>query len=169
MIRRALRQGEFLDLRGYPAHSSERQELFLGKCHGAILHCRGMNDQHVVVTWLVEDDGHWFVSDGGTSSYWLDEMQEVLTAVKNWLKKNAAAETDGGWKFRPIVKTKAKFKRGDRVYELVDDNGKLVPDYKQGILTVEEEVSKGVYRVGTKDWFRDAVPGTLLKKVARKK
>jgi hypothetical protein len=56
------------------------------------------------------------------------------------------------------------------VYELcIDETGRLVPNYEQGVAKVEEEIIEGVYRIGTKNWFKDLVPGHHLQKATRLK
>jgi len=66
---------------------------------------------------------------------------------------------------REMVKKVKRFKRGDRVYELCIDTGRLVPNREQGIAKVEEEIAEDVYRIGNKDWFKDCVPGKHLQRV----
>lgn len=58
----------------------------LGDCFGVRLEQRGRNDKHVLVRLLSEDDEHWIESDYTISSYWLDDMLDVLSRVKHALE-----------------------------------------------------------------------------------
>ena len=63
------------------------KKLFLGRCHGIACYKRCENaDAHIMIAPLTEDDGCWFLSNGGSSSFWIDDMIEVLNAVNEWLK-----------------------------------------------------------------------------------
>ena len=58
-----------------------KQQKFLGKCMGVELSQRGMNDPHILVNILMEDDENWF-KKASFSSSWLDEMIQQLQAAK---------------------------------------------------------------------------------------
>lgn len=61
-----------------------------GHCMGVAIHKREANDNHLMMTFLVEDDGNWFVRrDGPSSAYWLSDMQQVLADAASWLDNNA--------------------------------------------------------------------------------
>jgi ABC-type glycerol-3-phosphate transport system substrate-binding protein len=77
------------------------QKQFLGMCFGIGLRKRGGDaDPHVEFTILVEDDGNWFLAPDGGSSYWMSDLQEVLTAAIDWVKANCVEDPDGfGWDF----------------------------------------------------------------------
>jgi len=106
-MRRELNSSETITLRV----DMNDVQLFLGACHGIVLHPRGPGDRHICFTWIVEDDGHWSVcSRGGSSSYWIDDDIKVLAVVNEWLKKNARPDMpdtpgyDGkrqcGWRYK---------------------------------------------------------------------
>lgn len=83
--RKTLRKDEHLDK---TAFGTKTVALFLGNCHGVRLVHRRKDDTHIIYEILCEDDGHWFVSDGGGSSYWLSELIELLQYVHKWMKEN---------------------------------------------------------------------------------
>ena len=62
--------------------------LFLGDCCGVRLVQRGENDKHVCFEILSEDDGHWFLKQSYSSSYWLPDLMEALKAAEEWMKAN---------------------------------------------------------------------------------
>lgn len=76
-------------------------ELFLGSCHGIALSRRNINDNHIVMTWLTEDDGCWFPSESLGSSYWMQDSLNVLRETIEWIEKNAEPdippETNESW------------------------------------------------------------------------
>lgn len=72
-----------------------------GTCHGVLFCRRGPDDPHVMIQLLVEDDGNWFTSDSGFSSYWLPEYIELMQEALKWLEANCDKDPDGyGWVFR---------------------------------------------------------------------
>ncbi len=84
-------------------HSEEdgyegKEQVFLRTCCGIVLRQRGTDDLHVVFGHLTEDDGNWFLSHGGGSSYWIDEQIEVLMAALAWMQ--AHCERDGVYGYR---------------------------------------------------------------------
>ena len=96
-IRNELRQEETLEL----SIQNRAEELFFGDCFGIALIPREENDRHICLQILLEDDEYWFAQENTFSSFWLSELQEVLKAVQEWLKKNADPDPSNfGWKFR---------------------------------------------------------------------
>ena len=76
---------------------------FLGVCKGVHLDKRGENDNHITVQILTEDDGNWFASEKGFSSYWIDDLINQLQKAKEFLEKQEPDIYDGrqyGWKFK---------------------------------------------------------------------
>lgn len=81
----------------------ELEHFILGDCHGVGFHKRGPSDNHVMILFLAEDDGQWFVStcNSGCSSFWLTELQELLQAAEQWLNKHCKKDAFGyGWEFK---------------------------------------------------------------------
>ena len=66
----------------------EQKITFKGRCKGVELIKRGINDNHICINILTEDDGNWFVSKSeiGFSSSWIDELIEQLQTLKNILR-----------------------------------------------------------------------------------
>lgn len=76
--------------------------LILGKCLGFQLKPRGASDPHICIALLVEDDGNWFVSSNGFSSFWVDDLRKRMTQLELWLSQHAIPDKDGyGWQFAP--------------------------------------------------------------------
>lgn len=79
---------------------------FYGGCHAIRLHWRGSTDNHICLQVLTEDDQHWFASRnaGLGSSYWAEEMTDLMKAAVNWMKLNAEPDMHNGhqygWKVR---------------------------------------------------------------------
>lgn len=71
----------------------------LGKQCGVGLSKRGPNDNHVIFTILSEDDGNWFTSEHGRSTYWLKDLQDVLAETQAWLKSHTT-ETPWGFELK---------------------------------------------------------------------
>lgn len=81
---------------------------FKGECVGVRLKPRSSNpnDRHVLIQFIVHDDGNWFEDRGSaSSSYWVGEYLEKLAEAQAWMQKNCDPDiTDGkqyGWAFRP--------------------------------------------------------------------
>lgn len=72
--------------------------LLLGNCLGIGLSRRGPKDSHIIVSLLVEDDEQWFEC-GSFSSFWLEDLDDVLAKAKKWLHQNAYKDKTGGYKF----------------------------------------------------------------------
>lgn len=75
-----------------------------GQQHGVRFVRRGEEgvDDHILVQLMSEDDENWFDSNGQAfSSYWLDDLIEVLTAAKVALVHDAAKDDRWGYKFKP--------------------------------------------------------------------
>jgi len=108
MVRREFNSNETITLR---VKDMNDVQLFLGVCHGIVLHPRERNDRHICFTWIIKDDGHWSGDSGGSSSsYWIDDAIKVLAVVNKWLKKNArpdmpdtpgyAGKRQCGWRYK---------------------------------------------------------------------
>ena len=63
--------------------------LILGECSGVALLPRGSEDDHICFIILSEDDGHWFQSHSGWSSYWLEDVRKQMERAEAWCKVNA--------------------------------------------------------------------------------
>lgn len=72
--------------------------IFLGDCMGIGLSQRS-NDEHILFTILHEDDGHWFPSLNPASSFWINDLKEVIDAVVIYLN-NWANRGEYGWTFK---------------------------------------------------------------------
>lgn len=72
---------------------------FWGNCHAVRLVYRGQKDNHICFEILTEDDGNWFVSKNCTSSFWLPELINILSAADNWMKENAKPDMNGNIQF----------------------------------------------------------------------
>uniref|UniRef100_A0A6M3LLD9 Uncharacterized protein n=1 Tax=viral metagenome TaxID=1070528 RepID=A0A6M3LLD9_9ZZZZ len=79
------------------------EHLFLGECAGIALIPRGPLDNHIMFIILTEDDGNWFVSNDGFSSFWLDDLHIQLNRAKKWMEKNATKDGDFGYKFKDTI------------------------------------------------------------------
>ena len=76
------------------------RQVFKRDQFGVVLSERGPDDPHVRFTVIGEDDGNWFVSEGGASSSWLSELISVLNEAHRWITRNCAREPSGfGWRF----------------------------------------------------------------------
>lgn len=69
---------------------------FYGGCHALRLCYRGITDSHICYEILTEDDGNWFLSRNGASSFWLPEMLELFKTADKWLKTNAEPDLYNG-------------------------------------------------------------------------
>lgn len=79
------------------------EHAILGKCHGVLLRKRGVDDNHVILTHLVEDDELWHcgTTSSGFSSYWLDDHMMVMARADQWIKENCDKDPSGfGYVFR---------------------------------------------------------------------
>lgn len=75
---------------------------FRGDCMGVRLEKRDDKDKHIVVVLETEDDEQWFEKTS-FSSYWLDELIEVLQAASSFCKSQEPDIVKGeqfGWKFK---------------------------------------------------------------------
>jgi len=81
---------------------TENDIVILGESHGARLAQRGVNDLHICIHLLVEDDGKWYEECADFSSYWLQDIIELMNQVKTELNSNPGIERDGeyGWRFK---------------------------------------------------------------------
>jgi hypothetical protein len=85
----------------HPINLDSFEKIFYGKCHAIALDHRGLEDKHVVMQILSEDDGNWFIGKRDFSSYWCDELISLLHEAKDWMNKNCIADEEGyGWSFR---------------------------------------------------------------------
>ena len=73
--------------------------VFLGGCFGVALTARGENDPHVCFEIFCEDDGHWFPTTSNFSSWWLDNICEVLNCAKEFIKENCINNGHGEYFF----------------------------------------------------------------------
>ena len=74
---------------------------FKGKCKGIGLRKRGIDDPHIEVVLLVEDDEIWHET-GSFSSYWVDELIEKLQEAKKYIETKEPDVYNGtqyGYKF----------------------------------------------------------------------
>lgn len=78
----------------------EYEHIILGKISGVLLSKRGKDDHHVTITFIGEDDGHWFVSrhEIRFSNYWLADRMKVLKLAKQYMENNCV-KTEWGWEF----------------------------------------------------------------------
>lgn len=67
-----------------------------GDCVGIVLNLRAPNDRHICWTLICEDDGNWFATTEGCSTYWLPDLEEGLNRTKTWLSNNATRD-EWGW------------------------------------------------------------------------
>ena len=59
---------------------------FKGSCKGVRLTQRGVNDKHICIQILTEDDGNWFVDGKNSfSTSWMEDLQEQLELAKSWM------------------------------------------------------------------------------------
>jgi hypothetical protein len=70
------------------------EKVFLGACCGIGLKKRGDGDPHVVFYFLVEDDGNWFVSQNGLSSFWVFDFNRVWSEAQSWMRENCDPDND---------------------------------------------------------------------------
>ena len=76
--------------------------IFLNDICGVVLNPRGVNDPHVMMTFIKEDDGFWYIGDHGFSSYssyWIFHHIDLLNYVVKWLNEHCEKNTCG-WKFK---------------------------------------------------------------------
>ena len=83
----------------------EQKITFKGRCKGVELIKRGINDNHICINILTEDDGNWFVSKSeiGFSSSWIDELIEQLQNAKKYIETQEPDMYEGrqyGYKFK---------------------------------------------------------------------
>lgn len=74
---------------------------FKGTTKGVKLEKRGINDDHIIVVILVEDDGEWYAKDF-FSSYYIDELIEQLQEAKKYIETQTPDMFQGevyGYKF----------------------------------------------------------------------
>jgi len=85
------------------------EKFFLCNCHGIGLTKRSPEDNHIILNFLGEDDGHWREGANGCSSNWIEEIQFLLKEVNKWLKNNCDPDMGDknwnkyiqyGWKFK---------------------------------------------------------------------
>ena len=76
---------------------------FKGICKGIKLTERGIDDPHICVQILTEDDKNWFASKNPFSSSWIDELIEELQIAKSYMETQEPDIYNGvqyGWKFK---------------------------------------------------------------------
>jgi len=69
------------------------QKTFLGECLGIGLYSRGVNDPHVYLDILIEDDDNWFEYSRGFSASWLPELHRLTQEAILWLENNCDKDT----------------------------------------------------------------------------
>lgn len=70
-------------------------------CFGLTLTRRGINDNHLMIELLSEDDGNWWI-ESTFSSYYLDAYIDMLLKAKKELETNPRFKKDkkeGGYRF----------------------------------------------------------------------
>jgi hypothetical protein len=75
---------------------------FKGHCKGIRLTKRSVNDNHICIQIITEDDDNWFASANPFSSHWINELIEQLEITKAYLETQDPDITEGiqyGWKF----------------------------------------------------------------------
>ena len=77
--------------------------IFLGDCCGVRLVWRGQNDPHVCFEILGEDDGHWFLKQSYSSSYWMPDLMKALKAAEKWMKANCKPDIHNGYQYGYLV------------------------------------------------------------------
>lgn len=77
---------------------------FKGECKGVRLINRGVNDPHISIEILTEDDENWFVSTTSPfSSGWIDDLIVQLQLAKAYMETQEPDIYEGqqyGWKFK---------------------------------------------------------------------
>ena len=73
-----------------------------GACTGVCIYQRSEGDNHLCFVTLIEDDGNWFVSTNGVSTFWLPDFTRVMSAAESWLEANAI-RTKWGWELSPAL------------------------------------------------------------------
>lgn len=74
---------------------------FLGECFGIGIKPRGAGDPHVLLTFLVEDDGYWGEHPASFSCAWLQDIRDQVDAAMRWIETNCEKDPSGyGWVFR---------------------------------------------------------------------
>jgi len=67
--------------------------VFLCDCHGIALSKRGINDNHILLNNLTEDDENWFHSDSSLgSSTWISEYIKLFKRVEKYMKDNCTPD-----------------------------------------------------------------------------
>lgn len=71
----------------------------LGVQHGVGFYHREEGDKHLCFKILVEDDENWFPSEHGASSWWFNELKELLVYVEKYMNINyrICKSEGGGW------------------------------------------------------------------------
>jgi hypothetical protein len=76
-------------------------ERILGQQFGIEFRKRGLDDSHVCLFLLTEDDEYWHQVGNGFSSFWLDDLINQLTAAKKYMRDNCEPDKGGGFRFKP--------------------------------------------------------------------
>ena len=73
----------------------------LGEQFGVEFKQRGHKDNHICIQLLNEDDENWFDKGKSFSSYWIDDLIQVLNLAKAELESKAKKDKKGwGYVFR---------------------------------------------------------------------
>ena len=80
----------------------KRTDLDISRAQfGVCFERRGSNDPHVLVQIYSEDDENWFECGSMFSSFWIDDLINVLNEAKKQLKKNFKKDKSGfGFEFK---------------------------------------------------------------------
>ncbi len=57
---------------------------------------RGPNDEHVVIQIITEDDENWFDHGNSFSSYWIDDLIDVLQETRRYIQHFTEADIVNG-------------------------------------------------------------------------
>ena len=74
---------------------------FKGCYKGVRLIQKGINDNHILVEILTEDDDYWFASNNPFDSYWISDLIKQLQIARKYLKTQQSNE-GFGWKFKSL-------------------------------------------------------------------
>lgn len=70
----------------------------LGDCFGVNFTHRGSSDPHLLISFMIEDDGLWAEKDFQLSSYWIDDCISTLQKAKLVLENKAQKVERDGWR-----------------------------------------------------------------------
>jgi len=70
-----------------------------GEVFGMVAQNRGRDDPHQCIKIIMCDDDNWTKTSAQASSYWLDELIDVATKMRELLNTNCIKE-EYGWKIK---------------------------------------------------------------------